>query len=261
MPQVLGLIVGALALVGAGVGFGYWFATNGRERSKAEAIQAEFDAYRKEVGSHFEQTAQHFQTIGREYRALYDHMASGAEQLCDTRATDERLSFDPRPGPSPSSEESNGAEVAAGDTGAVDSTESAAEAVEDRSEDDRRSAEAAAGLANEANEKTAAPEGSDKDDRRKTEDVADAADGAIDETADVSTPESRVRNAGGESAPAEGADPAPDEASVTGEKLADSSSADSESDGEQTSDDQQVPGVTDARSKEGEPGDSERTYH
>lgn len=104
MAQLLGYIFGGLVLLGAGVGIGYWLALNGRDRGKAEAIQAEFDEYRRQVGSHFEQTAQHFRTIGREYRSLYDHMASGAEQLCETRATDERLSFDPHPGPTPPGE-------------------------------------------------------------------------------------------------------------------------------------------------------------
>jgi hypothetical protein len=80
-----------IALIGAGVlllllgaGFGYWIGSfAGRKQlAKSGAIQAEFDDYRRDVTEHFSATAEHFRSIGAEYRKLYDHMATGAGALC-----------------------------------------------------------------------------------------------------------------------------------------------------------------------------------
>lgn len=96
MAQVLIMIVGGLLLLAAGAGLGYWFALVGRQRGRADVLQQELDDYRDEVNRHFATTADHFQTIGREYRALYQHMASGAESLCDPQRIDGRLPFGPQ---------------------------------------------------------------------------------------------------------------------------------------------------------------------
>ena len=178
MAELLGLIVGGLSLAGGGVAFGYWLAVGGRERSKAEAIQAEFDAYREQVGAHFEQTAQHFQTIGREYRALYDHMASGAEQLCDTRSAEERLSFDPRPGPTPASNENRRNEASDGDQ----PSESPPVASDKAGDDGEDSAPVGADVL------AASEAASDSTERADDSEQSD----------DESTPESRARASGGE---------------------------------------------------------------
>ena len=130
MGQILIAVLGAILFFAAGAGLGYWFAVGGRKRKRAEEIQQEFDAYRERVGNHFAQTAEHFRTIGREYRALYDHMASGADALCDPQAVDGRLSFMPAP-PSDARPEAASAD------GASDAV-SAAAAGDDESTPDQR---------------------------------------------------------------------------------------------------------------------------
>ena len=85
---------GALLLL-AGVGLGFWLGTIGRrhEAEKASDLQKELDDYRRNVTDHFNVTAEKFQTIGKEYRKLYEHMASGAATLCHPEQSGERLEF------------------------------------------------------------------------------------------------------------------------------------------------------------------------
>lgn len=89
-------LVGAgIVLLGVGLGLGYWLAHSQRmrEANRASSVQKELDDYRREVGGHFNDTAQHFQAIGQQIQALYKHMAEGAESLCDRSESDPMLSF------------------------------------------------------------------------------------------------------------------------------------------------------------------------
>lgn len=178
MSQVLLVLLGTFLCIGIGVAIGHTMASGGRARERAEAVQKDFDEYKAEVKDHFAQTAEHFQTIGREYRALYDHMAVGANNLLDLNEADARLSFDPQP------------------------ADDAAEAEEDVAE-----AEAAEAVAD-------APEAESVDIEPAANAEADAsADAPAD---DDTTPDERARASGGESAPAgdeeilESADTAPE---------------------------------------------------
>jgi hypothetical protein len=81
---------GALLLL-LGAGLGYWLGSR-RESGKTGEVQAELDAYRNQVTEHFSETAAHFQAIGAEYRKLYEHMATGAGQLCQGG---QAVSFEP----------------------------------------------------------------------------------------------------------------------------------------------------------------------
>lgn len=189
MGQVLVMILGGLVLAGAGAGIGYWFGAGGRQRGKAEAIQKEFDDYRGRVGSHFSQTAQHFQTIGREYRALYELMASGAEALCDTRSSEGRLSFDPEP---------------------VPAQEEAQAQTRDESHDEPRTAADRTRSDEEPGESADAEDAVDESRAASGESSTDDGEAGPDSTSgsgrqenDDSTPDKRARDAGGESAPAE----------------------------------------------------------
>lgn len=93
--SVFVLISAGALLVLAGVGIGYGLGTIGRkhEAEKASDLQKELDDYRQNVTAHFNVTAEKFQTIGKEYRKLYEHMASGAAELCHPEQTGERLEF------------------------------------------------------------------------------------------------------------------------------------------------------------------------
>jgi hypothetical protein len=94
MSSIVLISAGACILL-IGVGLGYWWGTVGRhqEAEKASDLQKELDDYRRNVTEHFKSTAEQFQTIGKEYRKLYEHMATGAATLCDKGQADERLSF------------------------------------------------------------------------------------------------------------------------------------------------------------------------
>jgi uncharacterized membrane-anchored protein YhcB (DUF1043 family) len=88
--------VGLVALL-LGAGLGYYLAAR-RERQadeRAATAEAELGAYRDNVTDHFRETAVHFRALGEQYRSLHEHLAQGAESLCETRRDDERLSFSP----------------------------------------------------------------------------------------------------------------------------------------------------------------------
>lgn len=88
--------VGLVALL-LGAGLGYYLAAR-RERKadeRAATAEAELNAYRDNVSDHFRETAVHFRALGEQYRSLHEHLAQGAESLCETRRDDERLSFSP----------------------------------------------------------------------------------------------------------------------------------------------------------------------
>ena len=104
------IVIAALLALAIGGGLGFWLGTARQSRKvmQAAAIKAEYDEYREQVTRHFGQAAEHFQTIGREYRALYEHMASGADTLCAAREIGNKLSFvpgdaEPESGPDESS--------------------------------------------------------------------------------------------------------------------------------------------------------------
>jgi len=96
MSSIVLIGAGALILF-AGIGLGYWFGNSGRkhETEKAGKLQAELDNYRRDVTRHFDETAAHFRSIGKEYRKLYEHMAEGAGKLCDESQSGQALSFAP----------------------------------------------------------------------------------------------------------------------------------------------------------------------
>ena len=95
MEPVLFNTIGALLILAAGTGLGFWIGNRRRsgDSAKASEVQEAFDDYRRNVTEHFGQTADHFQAIGKQYRELYEHMASGAEALCDIEDRSGTLSF------------------------------------------------------------------------------------------------------------------------------------------------------------------------
>lgn len=98
MSETILIVLVAVGFLVAGAGLGYWLAQlrSRGETARADEVRQEFEAYRHEVTQHFGRTAEHFRAIGREYRDLYEHMASGADSLCDRDAADVKLSFAPK---------------------------------------------------------------------------------------------------------------------------------------------------------------------
>lgn len=57
---------------------------------RAKALEAELeqtkkthDAYREEVTGHFQKSSELFADMTQSYKAVYDHLAGGAQELCD----------------------------------------------------------------------------------------------------------------------------------------------------------------------------------
>ena len=113
MSETVYLIVGGAALLLIGVGLGFLVAQlrSGKQVAKAANVQKQFDDYRQSVTEHFGRTAEHFQSIGEQYRELYEHMASGADTLLDPQTIDEKLSFVPTAVIEPSGDDSERDEV------------------------------------------------------------------------------------------------------------------------------------------------------
>jgi len=86
MSPIMMIGAGTVILV-LGIGLGLWIGNIGRgkEMARTAEVKAEMDDYRRQVSEHFNTTALHFESIGAEYRRLYDHMAKGAGTLCDNR--------------------------------------------------------------------------------------------------------------------------------------------------------------------------------
>ncbi len=56
-----------------------------RARSELEAVLASQEQYRGEVADHFVGTADRLRDLALQYRAVYDHLALGARDLCPER--------------------------------------------------------------------------------------------------------------------------------------------------------------------------------
>ncbi len=114
MNAILLASVGVVVLlVGGGVGF--WVGRSGVGGSKArvEKAEAELADYKRSVTEHFGQTAAHFQAIGKQYRELYEHMANGAQVLCESDETGKQLLFAPGADAASTNEDDPSAEAVA----------------------------------------------------------------------------------------------------------------------------------------------------
>ena len=86
--------LGYFLLVGFAVGLaaGWWAATQRKDnnddvinelRDEVEAAKAAHRSYEQSVTSHFANTAQLLHRMQDDYRSIYTHIASGAQELCD----------------------------------------------------------------------------------------------------------------------------------------------------------------------------------
>ena len=78
-----------LVVVGAVCAFaGYAFAEARARRAgggkTAEQLKAELVSYKENVTEHFQTTANLLHDMTEQYRSVYEHMAAGAQRLCDT---------------------------------------------------------------------------------------------------------------------------------------------------------------------------------
>ena len=82
-----------LAGFSVGLAVGWWAALQHKDDSseviselkrEVEATQAAHRAYEQSVTSHFANTAQLLHRMQDDYRSIYAHIASGAQELCDS---------------------------------------------------------------------------------------------------------------------------------------------------------------------------------
>ena len=75
--------------VGFGILIGFvvgWFSRSGSGGKSQEMLKQskdEMEQYRKDVTAHFEKTAMLVGAMTEQYRAVYDHLSDGAQNLCN----------------------------------------------------------------------------------------------------------------------------------------------------------------------------------
>ena len=86
--QAISIFVVAVLLGGA---MGWLLALRqggSKAQHDARALEREFDQYRDEVSSHFVQTSELVGRLSESYRDVFDHLASGAQRLCNGEAVE-----------------------------------------------------------------------------------------------------------------------------------------------------------------------------
>ncbi len=85
---VIALIIGLL--LGA-VGTWIWLRQRGGADGSVAEIKKENERFREEVNEHFVQTAELINQLTDSYKAVFDHLSEGADQLVDKDAVRERM--------------------------------------------------------------------------------------------------------------------------------------------------------------------------
>ena len=92
---ILALIVGSVIGIIASTIFSKSRQTIVRQLEKSlKEIEQEFADYRKKVSHHFNTTAQLTHNLTQNYRDIYQHLADGADKLCDDNAVHSQLTDD-----------------------------------------------------------------------------------------------------------------------------------------------------------------------
>lgn len=89
MEAYIWLILGSMLAVGVLIGFMMGRSKGDTSLPRVQELEEqlkqadeEMQAYRGEVGQHFEKTATLFNQLTNNYREVYEHLASSSEQLC-----------------------------------------------------------------------------------------------------------------------------------------------------------------------------------
>lgn len=87
--DVILMIAGGLAFGLLGVSFGYQAAMAKERKSgggrTASELRTELDDYQQNVSDHFMESAALLQGMTEQYKKIYEHMARGAQELCETK--------------------------------------------------------------------------------------------------------------------------------------------------------------------------------
>ena len=85
-------------------------------QNELDTLQQEFELYKDKVSRHFLQTSELVQKMTSSYREVYEHLASGSEELCSTPVDNPQLDFPDRPTLEAKQNSDSGAENAAQET-------------------------------------------------------------------------------------------------------------------------------------------------
>ena len=89
----------AAAGIAVGLFLGWLIASLLQRRANAGAsvagLRKEMEDYREEVNTHFAHTAELFKDTTEKYRDLYEHLAGGAQELCNDLPDRARVEFRP----------------------------------------------------------------------------------------------------------------------------------------------------------------------
>ena len=91
---VIGLLI---FLLGGALGCMVAYLINGRQgrtrklQEELDQLKVRFTDYRDQVTQHFMRTSELVQEMTQSYRSVYEHLASGAQQLCSEEAPGNRI--------------------------------------------------------------------------------------------------------------------------------------------------------------------------
>lgn len=97
IPWDIGFVFFAAGCIVGGIVFSIILIPSRRRNEETveelTKTEREFAAYREEVGRHFNKTAELVNTMTESYRSVYQHLAEGAQSLCDDRVRQAAVQF------------------------------------------------------------------------------------------------------------------------------------------------------------------------
>lgn len=85
------LIIGLLAGAAVGAAVAWWYFTRRAQTPKYQDLVKQQETFKTEVTDHFVETAQLINQLTDSYKAVFDHLSEGADQLVDPGTLRERL--------------------------------------------------------------------------------------------------------------------------------------------------------------------------
>lgn len=85
------LIVALLAGAAAGAGGVWWYFSGRKQAPKYQDLVKQQEQFKTEVTDHFVETARLINQLTDSYKAVFDHLSEGADQLVDPDTLRERL--------------------------------------------------------------------------------------------------------------------------------------------------------------------------
>ena len=92
MAWLIGLIGFIIGLIAGAISYKLLKSDEAKVKSleeQLEKVESEFESYKDNVHSHFNNSAQLLTTLTESYREVYRHMAAGAQALCPEYISDQ----------------------------------------------------------------------------------------------------------------------------------------------------------------------------